>query len=1104
MKKNAIPAPRSWPVLALLPPFVAVALQLALWSVISPYVWFLFFPAVFISSWIGGLRPGLIATAVSAGLVWFFFLDPAHAVVDAAPEAPFPFVVFLVMGVVFSVFHERLRAANQRAAAALADEAEANHSLVVANDQVVELLNRTKELDRLKSEFFANVSHELRTPLTMILGPTRRLRGSPSLIEDDRSQLELIERNARHLLRLVNDLLEASALEAGQVRAQVTDCDLAALVRLVTGQFTGLADDRGLTFVVESDAPVPVRLDTDRVQRAVTNLVSNAFKFTPAGGRVRVTLLVDAGSAVVEVADSGPGIAPEDRDLIFERFRQIRGDASRRFGGTGLGLAIVRDIANLHDGTVAVVEAPEGGALFRLTLPLRTMPDGDLPTLSPIEDGAALVEELRSEAPTVRPADRPTALAAPGATSILVVEDNADVSRFVGESLSSTYAVTAAGDGPTGLAVAEALQPTLIVTDLMMPGMSGEEFIDRVRSHPELGQIPILVVSAKADEATRVRLLRAGANDFMIKPFSVEEFRARVDNLTKLRAEEQAHRRAQARAEAFLEAAPDATLVVGADGRIVLINRRAESTFGYSRDEMLGQPIEMLLPENMRGVHPRLREGFAKRPKARTMGSGLELSARRRDGSLLPVDVSLSPVETPDGTLIIAAVRDVSTQREAQEQLRHQALHDALTGLPSRLLLLDRLGQGIAGLSRHPGSLALLYVDLDRFKQVNDQRGHEVGDQVLIRTAERLAQAVRPQDTVARLGGDEFVIACGDLAGQVEALALAERVEEAVRQPIDIGESRIYLSASVGIALTSRRDATPEEILRQADAAMYRAKQNGRNRVEVFDEALGEFASRRFEAERALHEAIDADRLRLRYQPIIDLTTGTVTGVEALLRIDDPTRGLLTPDEFLDTAEETGLIVPIGRWVIGEACRQLAAWQVLGHHPKVSVNLSGRQVNDVDLRELVLGAVRESGADPNLLRLEVTETALMQATSNVIASFDELKIAGVGLAIDDFGTGWSSFDYLKRLPVDGIKIDRSFTRGLGIHEVDTAIVAALVALAGALGCGVTIEGVETSEQLRRAQTMGCDLGQGYLLGRPQTADEVEEMLGATTPAQRAR
>jgi diguanylate cyclase (GGDEF)-like protein/PAS domain S-box-containing protein len=551
------------------------------------------------------------------------------------------------------------------------------------------------------------------------------------------------------------------------------------------------------------------------------------------------------------------------------------------------------------------------------------------------------------------------------------------------------------------------------------------------------------------------------------------------------------------RTEGFLQAAPDATIVVDASGTIVLANKQAERTFGYALEELVGQPIELLLPRDARPAHPRLRSGFMRNPHARTMGSGLELSALRKDGTLLPVDVSLSPVQAPDGPLVIAAVRDVTVQRNVQEQLRHLALHDALTGLPNRVLLLEHLAAKVAELDRVHGCVAVLFVDVDRFKHINDQYGHTVGDGVLIKVGKRLQRVLRPQDTVARMGGDEFVVACGAVSDEREALVLAERVVKSLAEPLHVEGERVAISASVGVAVARTADVRATDLLRYADTAMYQAKERGRDRIEVFDEALGRLAAQRANAEVLLREALDGDGLRLLYQPMVELGTRSVAGVEALLRLQDRDGSLVGPDAFLEVAEESGLIVPVGRWVLREACRQLAAWQAAGWEAQVWINVSTRQLVAEGVKDLVLAALRDAGARPDGLGLEITETAFMQATPDVIESLRELTKAGVGLAIDDFGTGWSSLTYLKELPVDTIKVDRSFTEGLGARTEDTAIVSSVVRLAQALGHTVVIEGLENEEQLAYARTLGCDLAQGYLFARPMPASLVRSWVLGT-------
>ncbi|MEW6777830.1 MAG: ATP-binding protein [Bdellovibrionota bacterium] len=412
--------------------------------------------------------------------------------------------------------------------------AEANRELQRANLEMARLYEKTKELDQLKTEFFSNVSHELRTPLTLILGPVERLLATEPLSEKARRNLTVVAQSARLLLKHVGDLLDVSKLEAGKMKIRYVETDAAALVRVAASHFDSLAGERGIAFAIQAEGSLPAPIDPDKYQRILLNLLSNAFKFTPEGGRLRCSLRKDEkkGTAVLEVADSGPGIRPEHREMVFERFRQVEGDAARRHGGTGLGLAIARDFALLHGGTLEILDAPEGGALFRLEVPLKA-PEGmavekmDAEALAAPEAAAPLVQELRArdEAPVLSPE------AAEGL--VLVVEDNPEMNRFVRESLAGAHKTESAFEGREGLQKALALRPDVIVSDVMMPGMSGDMLVRELRSRPEFAGTPILLLTAKADDDLRIRLLREGAQDYLTKPFAVEELRARVGNLLR-------------------------------------------------------------------------------------------------------------------------------------------------------------------------------------------------------------------------------------------------------------------------------------------------------------------------------------------------------------------------------------------------------------------------------------------------------------------------------------------------------------------------------------------------------------------------------------------
>jgi diguanylate cyclase (GGDEF)-like protein len=425
----------------------------------------------------------------------------------------------------------------------------------------------------------------------------------------------------------------------------------------------------------------------------------------------------------------------------------------------------------------------------------------------------------------------------------------------------------------------------------------------------------------------------------------------------------------------------------------------------------------------------------------------------------------------------------------------HQAFHDALTELPNRALFLDRLEQALVRQGRRSALTAVLFLDLDRFKWINDSLGHAAGDQLLVQVAERLGNATRPGDSVARFGGDEFVVLCDDLDGEWEALTIAKRLESALSNHFCVEGRDITVSASVGIATTaSATGATADSLLRDADAAMYRAKERGRNRIESFQGGMRARAVERLEVESDLRRALERGELRVHYQPVVRLAGAAMVGVEALVRWQHPERGLVPPGEFIPVAEETGLIQPLGAFVLRESCRQVATWNRANPERvplSVAVNLSARQMSASDLTRLVLTALNESGLEPGLLCLEITESVLMEdvtASRNVLMSLKEL---GVRLGIDDFGTGYSSLLYLRRFPVDILKVDRSFVSGLGQNSEDGAIVAGVLGLAHALGVGAIAEGVEEPEQADKLAALGCELAQGFLWSKPLAAEELE-------------
>jgi diguanylate cyclase (GGDEF)-like protein len=446
---------------------------------------------------------------------------------------------------------------------------------------------------------------------------------------------------------------------------------------------------------------------------------------------------------------------------------------------------------------------------------------------------------------------------------------------------------------------------------------------------------------------------------------------------------------------------------------------------------------------------------------------------------------------------VIGQLHDITERKRVERELAHHALHDPLTGLPNRVLFMDRLEHALRQSSRRATKAAVIFADLDNFKVINDSLGHSAGDELLIAVAARLEQTLRPADTVSRFGGDEFTILCQDLTSDEDLTVITERITNEMAAPFDVQGRQVILTLSLGIAASGAGEA-PEELLRDADAAMYSAKAGGRARHAIFDRSMRRKAVKRLELEQSLRRALEREELRLVYQPQVNLDTGEVFGFEALLRWHDPARGLIPPLDFIPLAEETGMIIPIGEWVLRGACRQARIWhEAQPDLPlKVSVNISVRQLADPSFPATVRRVLDETGVQSNSLWLEVTETALIEEEHEAIfEALANLERLGMKLAIDDFGVGFSSLNRFRQLPpVAAVKIDKLFIEGLRAHPADRAIVAAAIGLATALGATTVAEGVESSDQIALLREMGCDLAQGFYFSRPQPAEEFAALM----------
>ncbi|MGH9002042.1 MAG: putative bifunctional diguanylate cyclase/phosphodiesterase, partial [Acidimicrobiia bacterium] len=531
-------------------------------------------------------------------------------------------------------------------------------------------------------------------------------------------------------------------------------------------------------------------------------------------------------------------------------------------------------------------------------------------------------------------------------------------------------------------------------------------------------------------------------------------------------------------------------------GRIDFVNPAVAAILGWDPEAVIGRHPHAVL-------HAHERSGAAGCPLAAPLVVG-RTSTRAddlftcSDGTLLSVSYTTSPV-LRDGASVgaVIAFHDVSERKTFERQLTHQAFHDALTGLPNRALFLDRIGHAQARAARSAARFAILFIDLDRFKLVNDSLGHHAGDELLVQVADRLRGCLRPGDTLARFGGDEFVALLEDLDDEAAAVSVTERLLADLAGPFTVAGRDLAVTASIGVVVGDGSGDNADETLREGDVAMYRAKARGKACYEVFRPDAEAGDRRRLDVEIELRGALERGELELHYQPVVDIVSGDIVGAEALLRWDHPERGFVPPGEFIPMAEETGLILELGAWVLDEACRQTRRW--LDTHPHLgafvtSINLSPRQFRQPDLADQVAAALTRAGLDPHHLCVEVTEGVMVDNVDAAILALHRLRRLGVSVSIDDFGTGYSSLSYLKSFPIDYVKIDRSFIRGLGHERVDSEIVTSVIRLAGAIGLRTVAEGVETDDQLERLRALGCSLAQGYLIARPAPAAHLDAAL----------
>jgi len=541
------------------------------------------------------------------------------------------------------------------------------------------------------------------------------------------------------------------------------------------------------------------------------------------------------------------------------------------------------------------------------------------------------------------------------------------------------------------------------------------------------------------------------------------------------------------RLNSILQTAVDAIIVYSADGAIETFNHSAEAMFGYGAADIIGRDIRVLMPD--------LRTGYGLVVSAE--GKGREAVANRQDGTTFPVDIALSETRLDDRYIYTVIVRDITERKRIEDQLIHSASHDALTGLPNRVLLRDRLEQAIAHSGTTGKQAAVLFVDLDGFKTVNNTLGHLAGDELMMKVGQRLAASRHPADTVARFSGDEFTYLISEVASVDAIIDVAQELILAFDLPFMLRERKVVVSTSIGISVYPRDGDTASDLIARAGLAMLVAKKTGRNQVRFFDPVMNQKAVERLILEHAMRQGIEQREFCLNYQPQVCLRSKRVVGMEALVRWRHPTMGLVSPGKFIPIAEETGLIVPLGAWVLEQACRDAKTLHDSGFPGlRVAVNISGCQLTDSNIVELVEQVIRDTAIDPVTLDLEITESMLMSEPEEAALLLGRLKGLGLRISIDDFGTGFSSLSYLKRFPIDTIKIDQSFVRGIAIDQKDRSLTTSIITLAHSMGLTALAEGVEDPEQHRILELDECDEVQGFGVCRPIPLDGMFSFLEA--------
>jgi diguanylate cyclase (GGDEF)-like protein/PAS domain S-box-containing protein len=692
------------------------------------------------------------------------------------------------------------------------------------------------------------------------------------------------------------------------------------------------------------------------------------------------------------------------------------------------------------------------------------------------------------------------------ALRVLLIEDDEDdfilTSELLKDVKGTEYEISWVSKYSEGLAAILGKGHDVCLVDYRLGESNGIELLSEAMAAGS--RMPIILLTGQGDHETDIQATRAGAADYLVKGAiepavlerSIRHAIAQGRTLEILRDSENRFR-------SIVESASDAIILLNYRGEITSWNHSAETIFGYTEDLILGQPVSALFPASY--VQHLSQSGACDA----LITSGLllagsratELNGIRQDGTEFPLEISLSSWENDEGVFYSGIVRDVTERKSLEDQLTHQALHDPLTKLANRVLFRDRVEHAVERGARTKGPVAVLFLDLDNFKSVNDSLGHAAGDELLVSVTKRLEACLRASDTPARLGGDEFAVLVEDIEHGDGAVFIAERIRNVLSQPFTIAGTDVFVGTSIGIANTETGHESPDELLRNADVAMYMSKSQGKDRYTVFKSEMHDALLKRVRIETDMRSAIDKKEFVIFYQPIVDLRSEKVMGMEALVRWNHPQHGLIPPLDFIPVAEETNLILPLGTWILEEACTRAREWQLsyeYGADLSITVNISSRQFQDRGLLDTVNAALSKSGLPAQCLILEITESTMLMNTEATITKLTQLKSLGVRLAIDDFGTGYSSLSYLQRFPVDILKIDKSFVDKITATKEGAAVARAIITMSDTLHLKTIAEGIESLGQSTELQNLGCELGQGFHFAKPLPASEMNDFLRLAT------